>query len=223
MFKIVKYDNKVDCLEDLKTLVLESYQINKDFFDQDVDDIKINFFYSREEMDQFRGYQTPEWVVGSANEKNIIGIFSPKVFDKISSHPASDFPYVLTHEIAHIFTSKFFKFRVPQWLREGLAGYIAKQFQIRPVTKNILQSFNSIYSSNDWKASNNYSQAYSFTKYLIDKFGKDNFLIFLQSLEVENSFDNFINKFKDAFKLSFSDVEKEWRKSLKLTFLINPK
>lgn len=212
LIEIVRYDSKRDNLGDLQSSILTAYEASREFFDRDVGGIKVNFFYTREELDQARGCKSPDWVVGFTDGGKNVGIFSPKVFSEVSPHPSLDFPYVLTHEIAHVFTSEVFKLKLPQWLREGLAGYVAKQYQTRSISKDKLCSFDLM--NKDWRNNGNYPQAYLFTKYLVDQFGKEVFMAFLSSLEETSTPEDFAGKFKDSFKTSFGDVERSWIETL---------
>jgi len=131
---ILDFNPQVDNKSDLESLVFNSYQKNQDFFGKKEINIEIKFIYQRSEMDDLYGYKTPEWYVGSANN-NKIAIFSPLVFDKVSNHPKTDFDYILTHEIAHLFSNEILRFSYPKWLCEGIAGYVAEQYKIRPIGK----------------------------------------------------------------------------------------
>lgn len=216
--RIVSFNPDIDSLEDLTEAVQESYLPSRKFFDKDVTGIKVKFLYTREEMDRERGSKTPDWVVGSAGKKTIV-IFSPKVFSQVSPHPASDFLPVLTHEIAHIFQEGLFPFsRQPYWLMEGLAGYIAEQYKTRIVKpNNKIQDFAEIHYADGWNKTNPYNQAYSFTAYIIERFGKESLLPLLGSVSPTDSFQTFASKFEDAFKCDFYACQKDWVKSLDVT------
>jgi len=158
-------------------------------------------------MDEICGYKTKNWQVGYAN-KNKIFIFSPTIFDKVSDHPKSDFEFVLTHEVAHLFTNEILNFSYPKWLHEGIAGYVAEQYKIRPVEK--VDEFVNLHDKEGWNKFHNYPQAFSFTKYLVDKFGKDKMLEFLRNLRInlknEKSYEEFIEFFNKFFEADF-DLE----------------
>ena len=112
---ILDFNPKIDSKNDLEKVVFDSYWKNQNFFGENKVNIEIKFIYEGSRMDEICGYKTENWQVGYAN-KNKIFIFSPTVFDKVSNHPRSDFEYVLTHEIAHLFTNEIFKFFYPKWL-----------------------------------------------------------------------------------------------------------
>ena len=209
---VFDFDSKIDSQKDLEKMVLDSYKKNQDFFGEKEIDIKIKFLYQRLEMDEICGYKTQDWEVGYANKEKQISIFSPLVFDKVSSHPQSDFDYVLTHEIAHLFTNEILGFGYPKWLREGIAGYVAKQYKIRSVGK--IDEFSNLHDKEGWNKFHNYPQAFSFTKYLIDKFGKDKILEFLKNIKTNigstSTYDDFVKFFNLFLKTDFNQEVSFW-------------
>lgn len=212
---ILDFNPQVDNKSDLESLVFDSYRKNQDFFGEKEINIKIKFIYQRSEMDDLYGYKTPEWYVGSANN-NKIAIFSPLVFNKVSSHSKTDFDYILTHEIAHLFSNKILRFSYPKWLCEGIAGYVAEQYKIRPIGK--IDEFSKLHNKDDWDKFHNYPQAFSFTKYLIDKFGKEKILGFLKNLRKNigsnNSYNEFVKFFDNFLKIDFNEEVSSWLKSI---------
>ena len=212
--RITAYNPDIDSLDDLTRVVKDCYQLSKQFFGEDVEGIGVKMLYTREEMDKALGYKTQSWVVGSAGRRKTIVIFSPAVFSKVSPHPTSDFEPVLTHEIAHVFTSELFQFRYPRWLSEGLSGYVAEQYKTRPFNPQLIQDFDKIFTNAGWNKTNPYNQAYSFTVYLIERFGKENMLVLLQSLSPNDSLQDFTSKFLDAYKCVFDICQTDWVKNL---------
>ena len=206
------FDPKIDSKQNLNKLVNQAYLKNKKFFGQDISDIKITFLYTRSQMDKICGYKTPDWLVGYAPQKQIF-IFSPSVFDKVSSHPATDFLHTLTHETTHIFSNTLLGFYYPLWLYEGLAGYVAEQYKIRKVKK--IDNFPKLDASKSWQKYSNYSQAFLFTKYLIDTFGKEKTLNFLKQLHQKvgrhHYHPDFIKFFNQFFKSAFNQLASKWK------------
>jgi hypothetical protein len=213
MLKIVKYDPEKDSLQELQPVVIKCYLSNKRFFGTDLENLKIALFYNRSEMDNFCGTKTQSWLVGRSSNTGIIGIFGPSVFDKVSPHPKTDFAPTLTHEIAHLFVMNIFPFRYPAWLFEGIPGYIAKQYKTYPLSKKSIQDFKKLHSKEDWDKNRNYPQAWSFTQYLIKRFGKKRLIKFLFLLERNDSFPIFSKKFEKILKTKFSEAVKEWLSS----------
>ncbi len=207
------YNFRIDSKQNLENLVFDSYQKNLNFFGEEKSNIKIKFLYQRSEMDKLCGHKTAKWQVGYAN-KNQIYIFSPSVFGKESDHPKSDFDYVLTHEIAHLFINEFLGINYPKWLHEGIAGYVAEQYKIREVEN--IDDFSDLHNKEGWNKFHNYPQAFSFTKYLIDQFGKEKILEFLKnlssSLNRKHSYEEFLDFFNKFFKNDFNKIAFEWQK-----------
>ena len=85
----------------------------------------------------------------------------------------------------------------------------------RKLYKKNIQSFSEIHDKLGWQKTSNYAQAYSFTKYLIERVGKQRFFKFVSKLEENGPFDKFINKVKASFQISFSDLEKDWLNKIK--------
>jgi len=205
------FDPKIDSKQNLNKLVNQAYLKNKKFFGQDISDIKITFLYTRSQMDKICGYKTPDWLVGYAPQKQIF-IFSPSVFDKVSSHPATDFLHTLTHETTHIFSNTLLGFYYPLWLYEGLAGYVAEQYKIRKVKK--INKFFQLHDSKSWHELTNYPQAFLFTKHLIDTLGKEKMLDFLKQLPKNlgrhHYHADFIKFFNQFFKSDFNQTVPDW-------------
>jgi len=207
------FDPKIDSKQRLTKLVNRAYLKNKKFFKKDVSGIKVIFLYTRSQMDKTYSRKTPDWVVGGTKGRDSIYIFSPSVFDKVSNHPASDFFYTLTHEMAHIFTNHVLDLYYPRWLREGIAGYVAEQYKIRPV--RMIHKFSQLHDERSWEHYHNYPQAFSFTKYLIDTLEKEKMLRFLKKLPKKigrhHYPQNFIQFFNQFFKNDFSQLVSKWK------------
>ena len=205
------FDPKIDSKSILTKLINKAYLKNKNFFGKNVSGVKVIFLYTRSQMDKVCGGETPDWLIGYAPDK--IYIFSPSVFDKVSSHPISDFPYTLTHEIAHVFTKTILNFYYPLWLHEGIAGCVAEQYKIKSVKK--IHNFSKLHDQKNWNHYHNYPQAFSFTKYLIDTLGKEKTLRFLKKLPKKmgrhhypGDFTQFFNQF---FKNDFDQLVSKWK------------
>jgi len=211
------FDPRIDSKPNLKKLVNKNYLKNKKFFNKNISDIKITFLHTRSQMDKICNQKIPNWLVGYTKNKQIY-IFSPSVFDKVSNHPATDFSYILTHEIAHIFSNNLLSFYYPKWLHEGIAGYVAKQYKIRKIRK--IDKFSQLHDSKSWNKLVNYPQAFLFTKYLIDTLGKEKILEFLKQLPENVSRHHypkdFFRFFKKFFKIKFNQVVFEWKKTIKI-------
>lgn len=211
-FEITKYEPQLDSKETLNDLVNQAYQLNRSFFNHDIS-VGIDFLYSREEMDHVAGSKTAEWVVGRAQNSRV-KIFSPSVYDKVSSHPLSDFPLVLAHEIAHIFIAQLYGFKCPVWLNEGIAGYVAGQYKNKVIREDRIQGFEALHGYGFWNEHPNYNQAYLFTSFLLENMGKDKLLEFCTQLGEKDTYGNFCNKFEEKFGLAFSECNNKWIQQL---------
>lgn len=209
MIKVLKHDNKVDSIKSLSKISNKCYKKCGDFFGKDVGNIGIIFCYSRQEFDKYIKRKSPVWMVGVAGENNII-IFSPSIFSKVSNHPQSDFVFVLTHEIAHIFTRSMFGKIKPVWLNEGISGYVAEQYKNRKFTRKMFQKFEKMHNKNDWEKYHNYSQAYSYSKYFIESTGKKPFFKLLVKLSNDDSYKIFCEKFEKIIGISFNKSYHKW-------------
>lgn len=209
--KIAKYDPERDSLEELEKAASLPYLANKDFFGTN-QEIIINFLYSRKEMDEVLGFSTPDWLVGST-PKDAVNIFSPSVFDKVSSHPVTNFPRILTHEIAHVYINRTLdnKGGCPKWFREGLCGYVAEQYKRCIGKKIVISQFSDLTYTKDWDLHPNYDQAFSFTQYLVDKYKREKILSLLKATKNINPSD-FPQTFKEQLGDGFYEVADQWKK-----------
>lgn len=214
-FEVTHYEPSQDSMESVWPIVKEAYQKNLEFFAGVAVPIKVHLVYNREEMDSLLGRKTQDWVVGIFKpSKKEIYVFAPSVYERESSHKVDDFPYTIAHEMAHIFTADLYGLKDPKWLREGLAGYVAKDFEVFKMKKSKASDLKSQHTSEQWEEGHNYPQAFSFTKYLIERCGKNDFLKFYQVLGSEDPYKEFCRKFHDFFGYSLEDCEKGWRESL---------
>jgi len=211
--KIGRFNSNVDSKANLKEVVEKTYLVNFNFFGKEVGEIKVNFLYSREEFNKEKGRETEPWVVGFTKKEEVY-IFSPAIFDKVSSHQKSDFEFTLRHEIAHIFTKRIYGFFYPVWLYEGIAGFVAEQYKLRKISKEQIQSFSELHDDASWNKNHNYTQAFSFTKYLFGQYGKEKVLDFVSIISQtgkENSFEVFVGLFHDYFNKNFEEIFNKWK------------
>jgi len=95
------------------------------FFDKQPSKITINFIYTRKEMDKLWSEKSPKWLCGTVDPKNIykIYVFSPLVFEKMTTHKKHEILPTLIHETAHTFVSQINK-RCFAWMNEGVCQYV---------------------------------------------------------------------------------------------------
>ena len=215
---INKFNSRIDSEKELYVLVNRAYQANKNFFNGEISEISVNFLYSRKEMNISLGRETPDWVVGHAPNTSIF-VFSPTVFDKVSSHPATNFFPVLIHEMTHIFIKELFgqcNNKYPWWFNEGIAGYVSKQYKkysyqkIKPVT------FDEISFYKDWLNKSNYPQSFLFTQFLFEKYPKNTILKLLMLATKQTDMSQFSQSFFKATGEEFIKVTRGWFKIIKV-------
>ncbi len=103
----------------------EQYEKLVWFFGVQPPKINIHFIYTRSKMDEYWGKKSPRWICGTVNSKNIyeIYIFSPLVFEKLTTHKRHEILPTIIHETAHTFVSQINK-RCFAWVNEGICQYV---------------------------------------------------------------------------------------------------
>lgn len=169
--------------------------------------ITIKFIYTRKEMDNLWGEKSPKWLCGMVDNKSIykIYIFSPLVFEKLTTHKNKEIMPTIIHETAHVFVSQLNK-KTFAWLNEGLCQYLEnKHAKYKKVNKKDIAWFkeNKIFYDSDmsWGEQakhNGYKISYNLVKKIIEKHGKEKIFKLLKinrsgnTKEVKNKFDKII-------------------------------
>ena len=210
---IIKQNRIISGLsEDRKELVEQAINKAGRFFEAKID-FKIIFLETREEMDgvhkKFLGMNEPteDWVVGGVFEEGIVHIFSKDVYDKVSCHPKETFFPTLVHEIAHVFTGKLFRFHFPIWLNEGISYVVADQDNVNLSKK---QDITKAYTEEEWFQTNPYLTSGKFTRFLLDKYGKEKVFSLLRELDFHEKKSEFYKDFKKVLGDDFNGVWKSW-------------
>lgn len=213
-------------LDPYKDFVLEeigrSLKKVKKFFNLPLFPIKVCLVYSRKEFNKFIGKKTSSWMVGYTNcPKNEIYLLSPLVFEKESVHKKKNFPKVLTHELAHLFTYQLYPFYEPRWLLEGLAYFVANQGKsdFRQRVKLLINDddfLSKIDTTKKWQE-NLYHGAYQlsflWTSFLIKKFGKEKILKLLKKIDFPYRRTRFIKVFEWVYKQNLNSLQKQFIKN----------
>lgn len=184
--------------------------------------VKVCLAYSRKEFDKFIGRKTALWEVGNTNcPKNEICLLSPLIFEEESTHKKGDFPRVLTHELAHLFTHRLYPFYEPHWLREGLAYFIAGQGKpdfkqrVRLLISNG-DFLSKIDTTKSWRE-NLYCGAYKLSflwvSFLIKKFGKEKMLELLRRINFPYESAKFDEVFEQLYQQNPDFLQKEFIKN----------
>jgi len=117
------------------------YQQLVRFFSVQPPKVYLHFIYTRAKMDECWGEKSPRWICGTVNSKNIyeIYVFSPLVFEKLTTHKKHEILPTIIHETAHTFVSQINK-RCFAWANEGVCQYMEG--------KNV---YNNIIKKEDWE------------------------------------------------------------------------
>lgn len=209
-----KYTLKLICRKNeekyLKALIGKIVKNHEKFFETKFDpNLQVRIVYSRAEMNSILKKDTPPWMVANAN-KGKIEIFSPSVFEKVSPHSKKEFPKVLKHELCHIFADKFPA--LPRWLEEGLAGYVANQYNPNGHPK--IKTLNKLYYKKDWDNEPLYQFSYFAVKYLVENYGKKKFFRLMSKANMNSALDEFNSIFKKIYSISVAEFDEILKNNL---------
>ncbi|MBU1119829.1 hypothetical protein KKA50_01355 [Patescibacteria group bacterium] len=208
--------NLADVVSDFKKGYLQASK----FFNAKIPKIKLILVYSRKELDNLFGHQTPDWFVGYANSSNEIFILSPSVWKQESSHSRNEFNKTLCHEIAHVFTRRINKSCEPMWFNEGLACVVAKQkIKLQKDSKLNLYNPNIMFfldSKKNWEQTiakepgMPYVVSFMLVDFLIRRFGKQKIFQLLTGFNEKYNKRKFCQKFEGVYRKSIGRVVKEF-------------
>ena len=211
MIKIIY--NGVD-FKKISQEVLKTYKYLHRFFPETELDVKVYVFQYRKEFDKRLGEKTEDWVVGNASLKhNYINILSPLALKNESCHNQKEFSAILKHEFTHLFIDSVTNdWSVPKWLGEGLAQYVAKQYEdnkdFRDVESDFCQKLGSLTGWNNRVNRNSYQIASLFVYFLVKKYSFKKIKELLASLDKKYSYPGFRNRFFKVYQEDLSEVEK---------------
>lgn len=155
------------------------------------------FIPNKETYDSVRGRKTDDWERAFACG-NSIYLLDPKAYKKDAScHVYSDenFFMLMKHELTHCFWNLFTSKYRPIWLSEGLAIYLAGQYQMRDRPKEF-SNFLDFYDELDRYT---YDEAGFVVEILVEKFGKEKMLDLLGKLDSVECEDGFYNLFERIY------------------------
>lgn len=202
-------ENKKEIIKKINS----AYKVVFSFFNQKIPEIDINVVNDREQFDLLSKKKTSKWEVGYTflkdNRVNVV-VFTPESFEKYTNHKNEEFAAILVHELVHVFSGYVLKFFYPKWLHEGLAGYVAGQYKNKSIKK--VFNLNHLHKKQDWDKNPNYSEAYLFTKFLFDQFGKEKMMEFMASLGWKLKYNDFKSKFKNQFKENIEKIFMKWKR-----------
>jgi hypothetical protein len=80
----------------------------------------VILFYTRKDFSDRRGWKTRRWEHAFA-EKDMIGIFAPSVYERLTSYKFVRYESTIVHETCHVYYMNIVHNFTPKWLAEGLA------------------------------------------------------------------------------------------------------
>jgi len=100
----------------------DKYEELIDFFNVQPPKIKINFVYSRNEMDKYWVSKSMVLAMVDNEDPYLIYIFSPSVFEVMTKHRVAEMLPIIIHEIAHTFVTEI-NGRCFSWMNEGICEF----------------------------------------------------------------------------------------------------
>jgi len=178
--------------EELINKTKEKYN---NFFGIEINEINLTVVNSREEIDKLKGFETKSRFVGWIGKHDNLFVLSEDKLESESNHKKEEYEKILKHEIAHLYIHKLTKCRVPVWLHEGLAMYLAGQ--VNPnITKE--ESMKALEFFND-NSKEVYLYAGAYVYFLIKEHGKDKIIDLLKKIPSEISKEDFQDIYSDAY------------------------
>ncbi|MFH1456941.1 MAG: hypothetical protein ABIF17_02375 [Patescibacteria group bacterium] len=203
----------------------EHYHRLKSFFNVQPPKVNIHFIYNRKEMDKHWGSKSPRWLCGMVDNKSIytVYIYSPLVFEKLTTHKKNEIIPTIVHETAHTFVSKINQ-KCFAWLNEGLCQYLeTAKLKDKKIKRSDWWWFknNQIVTNPKIKWSvvaehSGYAISYNLAKFILEKYNKN---ILLQLIKIKRTghpeklhqsmnhilkqdISDFINYFEEKYKLN---------------------
>lgn len=207
-------NDKVLELAPLKCLP-DKYAELIDFFGVQPPKIKINFNYSRSEMDKYWGSKSMVSAMVDNEDPYLIYIFSPSVFEVMTKHRLAEMLPIIIHEIAHTFVTEI-NGRCFSWMNEGVCEFASRAVYEEKVEKK----------NWDWLRCNNvfidteigwdclidhqgYNISFKLVSYIIERCGKKAIFDLLRIKRVPNKdMKNIISKILGSdFDILLNDFE----------------
>ncbi|MBT3836478.1 hypothetical protein HOD05_04430 [Candidatus Woesearchaeota archaeon] len=212
---LTKYEI-INTFPTLDKLVDSSFKINEAFFQNFLSKQTIYVARNREEYNREFGCPTQDWMVGyHCTPKSHILIMSPEGLEQTGFHERDSFSQILTHEINHRFMSDLYEFSFPIWVFEGLACYVANQFNESKLTDDIIDfPFDRMHYSDFYANSKyTYSKSGGFTNYLVNTYGEKSLLTFIEEVNGKTSseMDDIILK---SFQKTLTQLQGNWNQYL---------
>lgn len=217
-FYILKAQKNDPAIPFAKKEITKAFKKNGAFFGFKIPFFEVRLLYERKEMNKAMKQKTPTWMVGTTFfSPGALLIFSPTVFETVSSHKKTVFPSVLTHELAHLFIHTIYPLNEPSWLLEGIACFVASQGNPHEsLSRNEFfhdRSFLSkLSSANNWQKNANkggYQISFHWIDFLIQKSGREKLFQWMNEAARNK---NMVKSFQSVYNHSLNNVIHEFFK-----------
>lgn len=181
----------------------------------------------------FYGYVVPSWFSGG--EPEMVLSLSPEWSVQANDNHLDLRVWMAAHEFIHVLrdyqTRDHNGSVYPSWLEEGLAGYFANEHlsvndeYLRWWIRNLLDN-DELMDIDDLTQRTYYvyGEGYTILKYIMDEYGRDSFLGFLDAFDVwdgtETTDSNLEVVFSRAFGKSLEEFNADWRQYLSDDFAV---
>lgn len=183
--------------------------------------IEVRFLYRRSDMDKLWGEKSPRWLCGMVSPKcfNKVYIFSPLVFEKLTTHKIEEILPTLIHETCHVFISEICN-RNFAWINEGVCQFLENSQRLYYDIKEddwLWFKSNRVLTNKDicWSEVSErggYKISFNLAKYIINNLGKKKVIELLkvrrsgQSRVIEESIEKILGESIDTFQSRFEKV-----------------
>jgi len=165
--------------------------------------VKVTIYPNQQAFHQAINYHNPpDWIVGTASGGHI------KIVSPANPGPSTNYDRMLTvvvHEFVHIVVNAAYAtlHNIPEYLSEGLASYYSFQARglqnlVRNAVKdNNFPDMNTVFAMNTSNGA--YSYGHAFVEYVVEEYGTDTLLEYIQKQRIETVFDLSLSVFNDEW------------------------
>ncbi len=175
---IIRDDRIIDFLKREEYWLEKMVQIKKRFrFNEEV---VIHFFDDQNQLAEFLETELPDWVVAAYRDNDILLLD----YSLWQGRNIGCFSQIMVHELVHVIVNYKTQGRVPLWLDEGLALYMAEQYKtmlIEPSDKPLVDLYRLGYGDHNF-----YGISARTVEELIDTYGLD---LIIEKLKPEHPFE----------------------------------
>ena len=229
----MKYTKKVDYItihanvkitKEMYSPVKEGIRKTKKFFKKHPKNVNLFICNTEEEFKQQLGSYYKDWATAWVNPNTDINIKSPRLIEQIGRWKRKDFGPILAHEINHASYRHNIGVWHPNWLVEGLAIYVSKNFETKTEElKKIIKKYKVDEKIVEFRYMRTrktgllprYPVWEQFTRYIIKKHGEEKIKKLLEALSKNASRANYDKHFKKLFRYKDKTIFKHFMRSLK--------